>query len=120
VQPAFNLARLDLVSMRLIISCGTTGSLSAAALQCHMSLMGASERLWKVEDLFGKRLFHRHRRGLTPTEAGKAFIERSENVLAVIQKMAAEVQAAPATATALKENCGRRGNQEVASQHTKQ
>ena len=48
-----NLARYDLVSIRLAVVCAETGSLSEAARLLHMSLSGASHRLSSLEEALG-------------------------------------------------------------------
>lgn len=65
-----NLARVSLVSIRLVVSCVDLGSLSAAAGLCNMSISTASHRIRGLEDALGRTLFHRDFRGLRPTREG--------------------------------------------------
>ena len=65
-----NLQRLDLASIRLVVLCAESGSLSEAARRCHLSLSGASHRLKAFEDAVGEPVFQRHRRGLRITTRG--------------------------------------------------
>ncbi|MDB5844713.1 MAG: LysR family transcriptional regulator, partial [Polaromonas sp.] len=67
----YNLARFDLVSIRLAVDCAQTGSLTAAARGAHLALGAASRRLRELEDALGEPLFERHARGLVPTAAGR-------------------------------------------------
>lgn len=41
---SYNLARFDLVSIRLAVACAQTGSLTAAARDSHLALAAASRR----------------------------------------------------------------------------
>jgi hypothetical protein len=82
-----NLYRLDLPSLRLVVECARTGSLSAAAPACHMSVSGASHKLARLEDGLGTALFRRHHRGLALTEAGQRVAETSRAVLGTLESM---------------------------------
>lgn len=107
--PDINLTRLDLVSMRLVLACARQhhGSISAAAPACNMSVMGASERLRRLEEALGQPLFRRVRQGLTATEAGEAAVRAAERIFGIVQEMMLDVRAAQPAAP--DENCGRRG-----------
>jgi molybdate transport repressor ModE-like protein len=105
-----NLARIDLVSLNLVVHCARAGSISAAARDCHLSVMAASERLRRLEAGLGKRLFNRHRRGLEATEAGVAVSRAGEDMLHTVRLMALEVSQAREEATQLKDNPGRRAS----------
>lgn len=71
---ACNLARLDLVSIRLVLLCAQHGSLSHAAPYANLSLTGASHRLAALEDRLGTKLFDRGHRGLRLTASGSTFL----------------------------------------------
>lgn len=81
---SYNLARFDLVSIRLAVACAQTGSLTAAARGAHLALAAASRRIRELEDALGEPLFERHARGLTPTAAGQVFMKHG---LALLQTM---------------------------------
>jgi DNA-binding transcriptional LysR family regulator len=81
---SYNLARFDLVTIRLAVSCAQTGSLTAAARGSHLALAAASRRIRELEDALGESLFERHARGLTPTAAGQVFMKHG---LALLQTM---------------------------------
>lgn len=87
----FNLARVDLVDLKLVVKCTDSGTLSAAAKACHMSVSGASHKLHQLETTLGQRLFKRHRRGLEPTSAGYVVSRASFVILETIRAMADEV-----------------------------
>lgn len=84
---ALNLARIELVSLRLAVLCMETGSLSAAAREAHLSLSGASHRLSSLEDAFGTRLFERHPRGLRATRAGELVASHGRLLLGTLEHL---------------------------------
>ena len=106
-----NLSRLDLVSMRLVVECAMHGSISAAAARCHLSVMGASERLRRLEETVGKPLFHRHRKGLQITQAGCVAVRWAEVMLEGARHLVREVAAVPPCLPKQALNPGRRGRQ---------
>lgn len=86
-----NLARFDLVSIRLAVACLQTGSLSAAAREVHLALAAASRRLRELELALGDPLFERNSRGLTPTAAGRVFVKHGLNLLQTMDQLSAEL-----------------------------
>lgn len=82
-----NLARFDLVSIRLALLCAELGSLSAASKQMHCSLSTGSYRLSSLEDTFGTPLFTRDRRGLQITTAGELFVQHANSLLNEVEMM---------------------------------
>lgn len=85
-----NIHRLDLASIRLIVVCAQSGSLSQAARHCHLSLSGASHRLRSFEDAVGQPIFQRHRRGLRVTPAGQQIVYCGEQMLAWFERLSRE------------------------------
>jgi molybdate transport repressor ModE-like protein len=112
--PSINLARLDLVSLHLVVHCAARGSISRAARECHLSVMGASDRLRRLEEALGKPLFHRHRHGLEPTEAGRAVLRGAAAMLAAACEVVEAVAAAPLYEAERAPNPGRRGRSRAA------
>ena len=108
LRSSMNLARVDLVSLQLAVACAGAGSISAAAAQCNLSIMGASQRLRRLEDAYGKPLFFRHRRGLLPTDPGKVLVDAARRILDAVERMDHEVRCTPLAACLLKSNTGRR------------
>jgi DNA-binding transcriptional LysR family regulator len=88
---AYNLARFDLVSIRLVVDCLQQGSLSAAARASHLALAAASRRLRELEDAVGEALFERHGRGLLPTSAGRVFARHALEMLQSMEQMGSEL-----------------------------
>lgn len=86
-----NLARFDLVSIRLAVYCQETGSLSSAARRANMSLSRASQRLTALETALGKRLFKRHCQGLAPTPEGLLLATYGRSLLKTVESLSREL-----------------------------
>ena len=87
----YNLARFDLVSIRLAVACAQTGSLTAAARDSHLALAAASRRIRELEGALGDTLFERHARGLLPTPAGRVFVKHGLTLLQTIEQLGTEL-----------------------------
>lgn len=87
----YNLARFDLVSIRLVVDSTRLGSLSAAAREAHLALAAASRRIRELEAAVGEPLFERHGRGLRPTAAGSVFARHGLALLQRMEQMAVEL-----------------------------
>ncbi|MCY1168075.1 MAG: LysR family transcriptional regulator [Pseudomonadota bacterium] len=86
-----NLARFDLVSIRLAVACAQTGSLTAAARNSHLALAAASRRIRELENALGDTLFERHARGLLPTPAGRVFVKHGLALLQTMEQLGGEL-----------------------------
>lgn len=86
-----NLARFDLVSIRLAVACAESGSLTAAARESHLALAAASRRIRELEDALGDTLFERHARGLTATAAGRVFVKHGLGLLQAMEQLGSEL-----------------------------
>jgi len=91
VAVSYNLARFDLVSVRLAVACAQTGSLTAAAREAHLALAAASRRIRELEDALGAVLFERHARGLLPTAAGRIFVKHGLGLLQTMEQLGGEL-----------------------------
>lgn len=89
--PPYNLARFDLVSIRLAVACVQTGSLTAASRESHLALAAASRRLRELESALGDTLFKRHARGLLPTPAGRVFVRHGLTLLQTMEQLGGEL-----------------------------
>jgi len=87
----WNLARFDLVSIRLVVDGAQLGSLSAAARAAHLALAAASRRIRELEEAVGTPLFERHGRGLAPTMAGRVFVRHALELLACVDQIGSEL-----------------------------
>ncbi len=107
-RPVINPARVDFgIAAAGGRVCGARGSISAAAPHCHMSVMGASERLRRLEDALGKPLFHRHRYGLALTDAGAAAARAAKTILDAVNELAQEVADVETSPPTARPNTGR-------------
>ncbi|MES3004090.1 MAG: LysR family transcriptional regulator [Pseudomonadota bacterium] len=87
----YNLARFDLVSIRLAVACVQSGSLTAAAREAHLALAAASRRIRELESAVGEPLFERHARGVTATPAGRVFARHGLALLQTLERMNEEL-----------------------------
>jgi DNA-binding transcriptional LysR family regulator len=89
----FNIARFDLVTMRLAVLCAELGSLSAAAKRAHCSISAGSQRLSALETTLGSPLFVRDHRGVHLTDAGETFVKHAKLILHQVEMLNAQVAA---------------------------
>lgn len=73
---------LDMTSLRLFASVCDTGSLTRTAEQSNIVGSAISKRLTQLESSVGVPLLVRRRRGVEPTAAGQALLERVRVILA--------------------------------------
>lgn len=78
---------------RLAIALVEYGSVLHASRALNISQPTASKLLHELEDAVGVHLFDRNRRGVTPTEVGRAFVERGKMVLAQIDHVSETIEA---------------------------
>ena len=88
---AYNLARFDLISIRLAVACAQTGSLTAAARENHLALAAASRRLRELEEALAMPLFERHAKGLKATAAGRLFVKHGLTLLQTLEQLTGEL-----------------------------
>ena len=87
----YNLARFDLVSVRLAVACAQTGSLTTAARENHLALAAASRRIKELESAVDSPLFIRHTKGLTPTASGRIFVKHGLALLHTMELIGSEL-----------------------------
>lgn len=108
----FNPARLDLVSLLLVIHCAEQGSIYRGAQAAHLSLMAASRRIRLLEAALGSRLFYRRRHGVELTAAGRKVVEHSSTIFVQLDSMTNAVRNAPPAEVIVGENLGRAGRRQ--------
>lgn len=69
-----------------VIEISKIGSINRAAQNLYISQPYLSLSLKKTEDTLGIKVFHRTSKGVTPTIAGKEFIEYSKKIIELINK----------------------------------
>ena len=73
--------RLDLADLRLFLCIVDAGSITQGAMQAHLALASASERLRSIEADAGVALLERHARGVVATPAGEALAHHARLIL---------------------------------------
>ncbi|MEJ2803702.1 LysR family transcriptional regulator [Comamonadaceae bacterium PP-2] len=73
--------RLDLADLRLFLCVVDAGSITQGAMQAHLALASASERLRSIEADAGVALLERHARGVVATPAGEALAHHARLIL---------------------------------------
>lgn len=68
--------RHSLVELEAVLAIARRGSFRAAAIELGVSTTALSNSIGKLERMLGVRLFNRTTRSVSPTDAGRAFIER--------------------------------------------
>ena len=72
---------MDLRDLTLFVEVVDAGSITAGAERCGLSLSAASVRVSALERRYGLRLLDRRRRGVTPTPAGEALLDRGRGLI---------------------------------------
>src|SRR5260370_41230811 len=77
---------LDLRQLHYFVVVVEEAQMTRAAARLHIAQPALSQAIGKLETDLGVRLFERHSRGVTPTEAGTAFFERASHALIAVQE----------------------------------
>ena len=85
---AFNLDRLELTTLRLIVAAVDVGSLTAGAERLDLSLAAASQRLAELESHIDTPLLQRSKRGVVPAAAGSTLLPQAMEMVARLEQMA--------------------------------
>lgn len=81
------LRNYDLVSLRLLLSAIEEGNLAKVAVRDDISLSAVSRRISELEMRIGVKLLHRHDRGVSPTDAAAANLNRLKSLFDLIDQM---------------------------------
>jgi DNA-binding transcriptional LysR family regulator len=90
---------MNLRSLSNFLSVAEIGSLKGAADAVHIAQPALTRQIMQLEQEFGARLFLRHHRGVTLTEAGEQLRAHAERILAEVSKARIAMSAAAATPT---------------------
>ncbi|MBA8826814.1 DNA-binding transcriptional LysR family regulator [Saccharopolyspora lacisalsi] len=71
---------LDVRRILLLVEVADRGSISAAAETTMITSSAASQQMTRLETEAGQPLLHRHRRGVTLTDAGRALVDRGRAI----------------------------------------
>jgi DNA-binding transcriptional LysR family regulator len=77
----------DITDLRLFLHVVESGSITNGAELSHLALASASARIRGMEDFLEVALLSRGRRGVTPTQAGRALVHHARSVLAQWDRM---------------------------------
>lgn len=78
---------LDLRQLHyFVVVVAEEGQMTRAAARLHIAQPALSQGIGKLESELGVRLFDRHPRGVAPTEAGAAFLERASRALIAVEE----------------------------------
>jgi DNA-binding transcriptional LysR family regulator len=83
--------RFDLTDLRLFLNIAEAGSITAGAERSHIALASASARVRGMEHALGAALLTRRKRGVEPTEAGRALLHHARAVLDQMERMRADL-----------------------------
>ena len=82
---------MDLRQLQTLLAVAEVGSLKKAAKRLRIVETALSRQIRLLEAEFRTPLFRRHGRGLTPTEAGRHLIERTQPILAALEQLKSEM-----------------------------
>lgn len=73
--------------LRYLLTIAEYGNITKAAQELFISQPSLSESLSKVEQEFGRPIFHRDRNGLTPTDFGQKYLDTAGKILELYRQM---------------------------------
>ena len=85
------LPRMPLQVLRYAISISEHGSTLAAAHEVNLTSSALSRQIAQLEHELGIALFERHSRGMRPTAAGEVFIDAARQMVARMERLAADL-----------------------------
>ena len=85
--------RLDLSDLKLVVCIADAGSITHGARYASLATGSASERLKSIEEDTGVKLFFRHPRGVSLTEAGEILVRHAREILSQQERLKAELGA---------------------------
>ncbi|MCC7052971.1 MAG: LysR family transcriptional regulator [Gemmatimonadaceae bacterium] len=91
---------MDTTLLRSFLEVADAGTLSAAARQLGMSQPSLTAQVQRLEASIGARLFVRHARGVTLTEAGAALVPRARRILDTVRETEVAVRGEQAAVSA--------------------
>lgn len=82
---------LDLPLLRTFVAVADRASMTAAANALHLTQGAVSQRIKRLEDLFGDALFERGRRGLRMTASGEHLLGKARRLLGLNDELWADM-----------------------------
>ena len=84
---------LDIGLLRTLIQVADSGSMTAAASRLHMTQGAVSQRIKRLEDVFGAALLERNQHGAGLTAGGRQLLSRARELVALNDEIAATLPA---------------------------
>lgn len=84
---------VSLDQLHAVVTIADAGTLVRAARRLHISQPPLTRKVRALEDELGVVLFERGARGMRPTPAGLALLERARGILAEVERAAEEARA---------------------------
>ncbi|TML00239.1 MAG: LysR family transcriptional regulator [Actinobacteria bacterium] len=81
-----------LTQLRYLVTVAEEGQMTRAARKLHLAQPALSQAIAQLESELGVELLHRNPRGVTPTEAGEAFLAKARTALAATEDAALTAQ----------------------------
>jgi LysR family hydrogen peroxide-inducible transcriptional activator len=75
---------MEIHQLRYFVATAEAGSVSRAAMRCHVAQPSLSQQLRRLESTLGAELFDRQARGVVLTDAGRALLPRARRILAEV------------------------------------
>lgn len=75
---------MEIHQLRYFVATAEAGSVSRAAMRCHVAQPSLSQQLRRLEATLGTELFDRQARGVVLTDAGRALLPRARRILAEV------------------------------------
>ena len=82
----------DWRDLEVFVAAAESGSIARAAERCRLAPSAASKRLSDLEAALGAPLLERHNRGVRPTAAGQALLQRSRGLLEEARRIGGDLQ----------------------------
>jgi len=83
--------RFDFTDLKLFIHVADSGSITAGARLSHLALPSASARVRGMEEALNVPLLRRGRRGVEPTEAGRALLHHARAIARQLEDLQADL-----------------------------
>lgn len=85
-------ARLDLLTLRVVIAVADSGSISAGSDRLQLAVAAASARISAMESELGIRIFERSPRGVELTSVGRLLVQHGRELVADADRLVTDVR----------------------------
>ncbi|GAA5231623.1 LysR family transcriptional regulator [Verticiella sediminum] len=84
--------QLEFTTLKLFAAVAESGSISAAADKCNLTVAAVSKRIRDLEQSSHNQLFLRHARGMTLTAAGHTLLQHAREIIFSVDRMQVELR----------------------------